>query len=63
MNNIIDMCNYLLKNGIVDSSSDIYEAAQAEALELCLKHGDEFVLGFMREYLKVVREEIQNDYI
>ena len=63
MKNLIDMCNYLLEHGIVDTSSEIYEEAQAEAFELCLKHGDEFVLGFIREYLKVVREETQSDYI
>ena len=63
MKNVIDMCNYLLEHGIEDTSSEIGQEAQDKALDLCLIHGDRFVLEFMKGYLQVVREETQSDHI
>jgi len=58
MKDVIDVCNHILKY------SETYAfrlpptlELQEEALDLCLIHGEKFVIMFIENYLKTITEE------
>ncbi len=59
MQNIIDVSNHILKySEIYLCREECTDEARDEALDLCLKYGDVFVLQFIENYLKLLSEEI-----
>lgn len=61
MQNLIDICNHILSHPDVyyeghDPSLDVQE----EALNLCLRHGERFCITFVRNYLQVHSEEVDD---
>ena len=58
MQNVIDICNHLLKHTeIYTMDKPITLEAKEEAL--CLIHGDEFVITFIENYLNQATEELE----
>tara|TARA_R100000935_G_scaffold42670_1_gene64656 strand:- start:1019 stop:1213 length:195 start_codon:yes stop_codon:yes gene_type:complete len=64
MRNLIEVSNHILSHSeCYLGEEEVTDSMREEALELCLKHGDAFVLDFTRVYLDVQREEIlKEDY-
>ena len=59
MQNVSEVCNHLLKHtDIYMLDKPITLEAKEEALELCLIHGDEFVITFIENYLHQSMEEL-----
>ena len=59
MQNVIDVCIHLLKHtDIYMLDKPITLEAREEALDLCLVHGDEFVITFIENYLHQSIEEL-----
>ena len=59
MKNVIDVSNHILKySQVYLCQTECTELVRDEALELCYKHGEDFVLKFIENYLKLLSEEI-----
>lgn len=58
MRNIIDLCNHiLLYSDVYYEGEEVTDDIRNAALNLCMKHGDDFCIGFIGNYLQVSREE------
>ena len=58
MQNIIDVSNHILKySQVYTFEAPVTDLVKEEALQLCLKHGEEFVIMFIENYLKTITEE------
>jgi hypothetical protein len=59
MQNVIDVSNHILKySQVYLCETDCTDLVRDEALELCYKYGEDFVLTFIENYLKLLSEEI-----
>ena len=59
MKDVIDVSNHILKySQVYLCQTECTELVRDEALELCHKHGEDFVLTFIENYLKLLSEEI-----
>ena len=57
--NIIDVSNHILKySDIYMLDKPVTLEAKEEALELCLKYGDEFVINYIENYLNQAMKEL-----
>ena len=58
MQNVIDVSNHILKySQVYTLEAAVTDLVKEEALQLCLKHGEEFVIMFIENYLKQMTEE------
>ena len=54
MQNIIDVSNHILKySQVYTLQAPVTNLVREEALQLCLKHGEEFVINYIENYLTV----------
>lgn len=59
MKDVIDVSNHILKySQVYLCQTECTELVRDEALELCYKYGEDFVLTFIENYLKLLSEEI-----
>jgi hypothetical protein len=59
MQNVIDVSNHILKYSQVYTFEEpVTDLVKEEALQLCLKHGEEFVILFIENYLNLMMEEL-----
>jgi hypothetical protein len=64
MQNIIDMSNHILRfSRCYFETGIVTTVVREDALRLCLKHGDEFCIGFVSTYLKVQGEEEMKKFL
>lgn len=61
MQNLIDMCNHILRfNDCYFETGTVTDTVREDALYLCSKHGDEFCIGFIARYLELQVKEFKN---
>ena len=59
MQNVIDVSNHILKySQVYTFEAPVTDLVKEEALQLCLKHGEEFVIVFIENYLQLMMEEL-----
>ena len=59
MQNVIDVSNHILKySQVYTFEAPVTDLVKEEALQLCLKHGEEFVILFIENYLNLMMEEL-----
>ena len=52
MQNIIDVSNHILKySQVYTLQAPVTNLVRDEALQLCLRHGEEFVVNYIENYL------------
>jgi len=58
MRDMIDLCNHiLLYTDVYYEGEDVTDDVREDALNLCMKYGDDFCIGFIENYLQVSKEE------
>ena len=58
MQNVIDVSNHILKySQVYTLDQPVTNLVREEALMLCLKHGEEFIITFIENYLQLAYEE------
>ena len=59
MQNVIDVSNHILKySQVYTFEAPVTDLVKEEALQLCLKYGEEFVIVFIENYLQLMMEEL-----
>ena len=59
MQNIIDVTNHIIKySQVYNFDAEITDLVKEEALELCSKHGEEFVFNYIENYLSLASRKI-----
>lgn len=59
MKNIIDVSNHILKySQVYLCETECTDLVRDEALQLCLEHGEEFVVTFIETYLDTIVKEM-----
>jgi len=52
MQNIIDVSNHILKySQVYTLQAPVTDLVREEALQLCLRHGEDFVINYIENYL------------
>ena len=54
MKNVIDVSNHILKySQVYTLQAPVTDLVREEALQLCLVHGEEFVINYIENYLNL----------